>query len=463
MIDGSKIIFLLFTLAFNLFLYLGFSKKALFFDTFLSIYLWLGFWFKYVYKLLFSSVPYGWDLHTTGNFDFTIQSFDNVLTISTIAIFGFIFSILIRRKFFNFEYTHYSIPQYKNLFYIYKNNRVLVLSLLIIFILYITSTNFLFGFYQKGLVNFFELNFLTHGFYKWLLLFGLTSLVITTIHFELFHKKNNFYIPIFLLIFEGFLSNLSLLSRYLVLSLSVVFFGLYKHIKIFHAHISLRLIILCIFLIFSFSMLNIFLVNNYRYTIYHEDNRSTKIADRVGKIVDNSSNPDLEITFLDKIKPLLVNRWVGMEAVMAVSSYDLLGWNLFLQSTKDNKQKYNVSFYDDTFINSPYSDRDKDKYNFNTSPGIIAFLFYSGSYLFLFFGTFIIGKFGSLFEIYLYKYGGKNIILSALFANLLAYRWASFGYAPHQTYLLVGTIILNIAIFYYADKFSTLFIKKNKF
>jgi len=43
-----------------------------------------------------------------------------------------------------------------------------------------------------------------------------------------------------------------------------------------------------------------------------------------------------------------------------------------------------------------------------------------------------------------------------LLAQVVAYRFASFGYVPAQSYLLFGTLIFNVVIIYMVDKFLTL-------
>jgi len=44
------------------------------------------------------------------------------------------------------------------------------------------------------------------------------------------------------------------------------------------------------------------------------------------------------------------------------------------------------------------------------------------------------------------------MILCALIAQVVAFRYASFGYVPAQSYLLFGSIFLNVILLYLADK-----------
>jgi len=54
-------------------------------------------------------------------------------------------------------------------------------------------------------------------------------------------------------------------------------------------------------------------------------------------------------------------------------------------------------------------------------------------------------------EIATCRFCGQNWILCSLFAQIIAFRYASFGYVPGQSYLLFGTLILNGLLIYTVD------------
>jgi uncharacterized membrane protein len=66
---------------------------------------------------------------------------------------------------------------------------------------------------------------------------------------------------------------------------------------------------------------------------------------------------------------------------------------------------------------------------------------------------FALGSFAAFVEFSVYKLGGMNVILCALLAQVVAFRFASFGYVPAQSYLLFGSLFLNIFIIYFAEHF----------
>jgi hypothetical protein len=150
--------------------------------------------------------------------------------------------------------------------------------------------------------------------------------------------------------------------------------------------------------------------------------------------------------------PLFIDRWVGIEGVLAVSSSQKTGWDLWRQAWGEIYSDHSTSFYDLNLIESPYLTADTTKNHYISLPGIVAFLFYPGSFSFLFSGMFLIGAIGAAIEFIAYKLGGRNLILCSLLGQVVAFRFASFGYAPNQTYLLFSSLFLNLIIIYAADK-----------
>ncbi|HWR26539.1 MAG TPA: hypothetical protein VN316_01545, partial [candidate division Zixibacteria bacterium] len=105
--------------------------------------------------------------------------------------------------------------------------------------------------------------------------------------------------------------------------------------------------------------------------------------------------------------------------------------------------------------------KDMSKHHFISLPGIVAFFYYPRSYPFLFISLFLLGFLAAGIEISVYKLGGANIILCALIAQVVAYRYAHFGYVPKQSYLLFGTIYLNILIIWLSNKILSFWNNKS--
>ena len=86
--NGEKYLYLFFTISFSIFFLDSFNKKKIkFFEFFLSIFLWLGFFFKYfICTKVINIFPEG-----VGSFNFSSDSFDEVMIISSIGVWGFFF------------------------------------------------------------------------------------------------------------------------------------------------------------------------------------------------------------------------------------------------------------------------------------------------------------------------------------------------------------------------------------
>ena len=151
---------------------------------------------------------------------------------------------------------------------------------------------------------------------------------------------------------------------------------------------------------------------------------------------------------------LLINRWVGIDGVMAVvSKKDLLNVAFLVSAFKERPKVDSPTFYELTFglesMNS-YTNENKlyENVKGNTLPGVVAFFYYSGSYLILFIIIFFICVLAAYLEFISFKLSSKNLIFSALIGQVIAFRFIHFGYLPHQSYLLFGTILLTIIFTY---------------
>ena len=92
--------------------------------------------------------------------------------------------------------------------------------------------------------------------------------------------------------------------------------------------------------------------------------------------------------FAALIQRLSVDRWVGLEGVMAVSSYPGKSNELLIRAAKERREMDNVDLYTGDVSQSGF--QDTSKYQFATLPGMFAFFYYSGSLLVVFFGAAIL-------------------------------------------------------------------------
>tara|TARA_R110002050_G_scaffold57423_3_gene128996 strand:+ start:135485 stop:136897 length:1413 start_codon:yes stop_codon:yes gene_type:complete len=434
--SGNGYVYILFTITSNALLYLGFRKNAIFFDTFIGLFLWLGFWLKLTIRVAFMDGRFH---EAVGSFNGSPEAFDRALLVTSSALLGFIVASIIRERFI-FNYPKNIIDDHQQgLFRFYKDHRKAILVGFVFLFVTVAISNVFLGIYQRGTIPSTILPYGLSGVYKWLLLFGLATFSAIILKFERVLTNKTSYLAVMLSLIESMVSNISLMSRGMILNVGSLMYGLIRDAKIHQINVKKRFLLSCTIIIVILFGSSVFAVNYIRASSFHDHN-----DDNNSRLIESATN-STKLMFLD--------RWVGIEGVMAVSSYHGQSWDLWKKAWQENFNVNDTSFYDNNIITSPYVTTDKLKHHFISLPGIVAFCFYPGSFIFLFVCMFILSIFAGLIEIITFKLGGYNIILTALLAQVIAFRFASFGYVPAQTYLLFGTIILNVVIIYLANKF----------
>jgi hypothetical protein len=462
---GNKILYSVFSIISNYLIFFAFRKKAIFFETFFSLLLWLGFWFKFTCTISFTS---GHFKEGVGLFDYSKTLFNESLFVSSIGLAAFIFSGHFREIFlFNYPSKIKKI-NFKNNFFSFGQKKIWLFFLILT--IFIGVTNFHFKIYQRGLLPIYELNFLISGSFKWLLLFGLSSISTILIFYEYNFFKKFFLTSSFLAIFETFISSFSMLSRGMIFNSLAIIFGIYKFSNRINKRNNFSFYFKSILFIFIFFYISVSSVNyirsNYFYVGKSSEFSINILKEKEKKLYEeNLYEENLSVNLKknnSEIFYLLINRWVGIDGVMSVvSKKDLLNLPFLFSAFKERAQPDMPTFYELTFELESMNSSNNNMYENvkgNTLPGIIAFSYYSGSYYILFSIIFFISVLASYIELIAFKLSSKNMIFSALIGQVIAFRFIHFGYLPHQSYLLFGTIILTILLIFMIN----IFLKANK-
>jgi hypothetical protein len=435
---GSKFLFFIFNLSsFGLFLF-AVKKNNSAFEFFTFFFFLLSFWLKFNCILYFESIQI-----TEGNFDLGITNYDNGIFIVIIVFAACMCASLIKEfiiKQFNKE-VKFKINS--SFIAFYKNCRIYFLFLLLGFLILVWFTNFYYKIYSKGLVNDHINPFITY-FYSWSLTYGLavlTSLFIY-IDFLIFNKSKIFILGIF----ESFFSNMSIYSRSFLLSFIAYLRGFLLLINIKKFKFLKLDVVKFIFMVLIIFLLSIYFANKLRSSHFYETHKPT-------------NQISLASTFTE-IYSLSVNRWVGIDALLAVSQSKNLSFNLFLSSWQEKKNLRKKSFYINNFFSRfEYSNFEKENLNIVITPGIVAFLYYSGSALFVFFSILILILACSSIEMLFFHFSLGNIILANIIGYALSVRFIHFGYIPSN----IINFLLSIFVTFFIIYFFTQIIKKNNF
>lgn len=424
---GNPLMFAAFCVLGNTVLLNGLRPSALFFDTFIGIFLWLGFFLKLSLRLAFFD---GRFVEPIGVFDGTGAAYDKALMVVIVAFLALLAASLARERVFRYPVADHGVAN-SALFRFYDTHRKTLLLGFAVLVAVVAASNAWLGIYQRGMATGIVLPWGMNGMYKWLLQFGLASASALIVRFEI--ERNHGKLgptAVALPLVESFLCNISLLSRGMILNVGGLVAGTWRLLATIGRRPRLLPLTATALLFLSLFAVSIFAVNYIR-------------AEARNVAVKNSAEPVVQVA-KGMAKPLFIDRWVGMEGVLAVSSAPDLGWDLWNSAWNEKYDETRLSLYDTHFIESQYKDYvNKGNVHFVSLPGMVAFFFYPGSLSFLFCALLIAALAAALLEIGFYLYCGKNLVLCSLFAQVIAFRYASFGYVPAQSYLLLGTLMAN--------------------
>lgn len=436
---GNGGVYVLFSILLNVFLFFGLRPNSIFFDTFLGVFFWLGFWAKLSFNTVFSDGRFH---ESVGRFDYTGSAYDRALLVVSVGVAGLLAARLIRERFLYVSLSEFKAADFAGLRTVYGRYRHVLWAAFFLLILWIGVTNAYFGIYQRGSVPRTLLPFGLGGVYTWLLLFGASSISAVFLNFELQLRKTVSLWLVLLVLGETFLSNVSMLSRGMVLNAGALMLGTWLCARAYDIRLRARTVLFSGIAFVAFFVASIFVVDQLRMGFYEEQPIASETLEKFEVGANRARGIALDSLIL------FIDRWVGMEGAMAVSSYPDVGWELWRKAWDEPYSNRGTSLYDREIAQSGYSRMDLSNRHFVTIPGMLAFFYYPGSFAFLLVAMFGLGILGAAIEIGVYKWGGGNLILCSLLSFVVAYRVMHFGYAPGRSYLLFGALVLNVALIY---------------
>lgn len=441
--QGSVWVYLLFTALSTALLFFGFGRGAIFFDAFIGALLWIGFWLKFSVRVAFLD---GVFIVPVGSFEGTPQSWDQALLVASCAFAALLLVRFLRARLFCYP-QDLAQGAFPGLYALYLRFRWLVLAGFVVLVLFVGISNAWFGIYRRGMVPRTLLPFGLSGVYTWLLTFGLAAFAAVLLRFEFERNREQVWIVAMLALLEGFVSNVSLMSRGMILNAAALIYGGAALFRRVEAKLRAGLLLYVGGLFCALFVGSVLLVNSARVEVFFGYSNEV-------------SGEQKQAALNQYTAALFVDRWVGIEGVMSVIDKPELGGELFEQALAERFDPSVTSFYDKNFINSYHSNSGEDGRHFISLPGYVAFLFYPGSYLFLFVAVAAFSALAAGLEYLTYRFAGRNLVLCALIAQVVAYRFTSFGYVPMQSYKLFGTIALTILMLYVADKLCGLVFRR---
>lgn len=449
-LEVNVIYLTLFYLSSFLLIHIAFNNKTIFFEKLLSLFIWLGFPFKLA--IPYVALTFGFDLklfpEVSSNIFFSSNTYNDAIIFSLYGILGFIFAIIIRKKYIFFYPVNLEVIE-NNLKFFYEKFRIKILITFILLFFLINFLNLYFEIYQKGVSSYFSQKYLILVF-KWLLLMGLSSFACFFVYYDLIQKqKYKLSSVIFLL--ESFFANATILSRAFIFNaclLLLIFFNEFKNIF----RLSLTTIISLFLLIVVLFFFNINLTSKLRNCVsgYKDIYKIEKIFfSKKCLNNDKKKNEEKNVTpTIKKISSLVIARWVGIDSMMAIMNKKQdLNINYYLFFIKEKKQQNNISYYEKFFFDKEKSKKNVLNTNHVILPGFISYQSITGSKIFVLISCFLMGIIGALVEKFSYRYSYNNFVLSALISYLLVFRIIHFGYLPLNSLIYFLVIIFTFLQF----------------
>jgi hypothetical protein len=406
----------------------GFRWGSLFMDTFLGIFLWLGFWLKFSVRIAFLDGAF-WE--PVGTFDGSGAAVDKALIVASAGFLTIFFCSLFRGRFFRYPKATGIVGDDKT-YRFYCNNRRVVLGIFVALVTAVAVCNAHYGIYQRGMQAQAQLPYGLDGIFKWLLQFGFASVAAFIVRYEITRQRCVSPTAVAVPFFETFTSNVSLLSRGMILNILALTIGCWRLLSSMQLKVKgTRLLAIALVFLPLFAA-SVFIVNYLR-----NDAIETADMEAVTQVRRMST-------------PLFLDRWVGIEGVLAVSSSPKLGMDIWKAAWSEKYEEGKLTLYDREFIESPYKPMivERQRHHYISLPGAIAFFYYPGSMWIMIASVVVFVSIGAAIEIAAFLAGDRNLLFCAVIGQVIAFRFASFGYVPAQSYLLLGALAANILLIY---------------
>jgi hypothetical protein len=429
--SGSWLAYTIFSLVFLAMLVSGFYRQISYGYLFLVVMLWLGFWLKLTVHLLVD-YPFG---EPIGFFVGTPSAWDEVLWISTIGSMG----VGVARLLYGLAGQPPSMLS-QNVFKVpawYPATRRWIWGGAVFACVGLAIINASLGIQQSGLVSNVILLWPFNAIVYWLLASGLSFGIATLLWWDMSLKRNISFVVYFALL-EAYTSTISLLSRVIyIFHVVPLFLALYKNRNVVQGWSRKNTIVVSLTFIVLLATSNP-LVNTLR-SYYYFDVIPALAFEEPGLATGLA-------TGLAGLAKFAVDRWIGVEGVMAVSAYPNKEVGLFVRALAERGEIGKSTIYQE-ICKSHYRFMDMNKFQFASLPGATGFLYFTG-YLWVVALGMVVLVLAVL---------TSNPLLSALWGVTAASSVAQMGIAPRGLLIYFFEMSCGIATIWFIQ--SELFSK----
>ena len=434
--SGSKPIYVLFSIVFLIMLVSGFYRRVSYSYLFLVIFLWLGFWLKLTVHTI---LGYHY-IEPIGSFNGTAAAWNEVLWVAIVASIG----VIVGRILYEFVRGRSTIVMRKDIFKApvwYLAIRKWLWIIIMVVTGGVVIFNAVYSIHQIGLVPRTILMWPLNSVIAWVLNIGLATGIATLLWWDISLKKN-ISLPIYAILIEGFLTSVSVLSRgaYIYHAIPQLF-ALYKNKKTLIGISLIKGIFIAVIFIglFIVSQSAVYTLRTYLYQNDHDFSAKMLLDEFVYQ---------MRGSVFGRISQLAVDRWIGLEGVMAVQSYSKKGNVFFLDGIKEKREIEKVALYEEV-SKSNYRE-DSSTFQFGSLPGAAAFLYYSGSLWVVMLGMGVFSLLILLIE-WVVNILTANPLLCSLIGFGVAGNVAQFGVTPRQDIPYYFMIFCSVLLIWFVQ------------
>jgi hypothetical protein len=426
--EGSKLLYAVFSLVSTGLMISGLFRSISYSYLFLSLFLWLGLWFKLTANyLLFGFFPFS---EPVGNFDGGSQAWDLVLTVATIACAGALAGRWICGMYWREKCTQWSWGQGPKW---YPSVRKFAWCSVVAAVLMTAIINMMFGIHQVGISPHTIFIWPANALIAWFLNIGAALLISVLICWD-FGLYGRIGLQVYAILGEAFFSTISIFSRGLYLFHTIPpLIPLSSQRSIREEFFARHKIFIYATIFISLFITSIASVSILRDKFYIESKASLSGAynadiKKPSEVVVLKAK-EVQSFRLYLAYQLLIGRWIGIEGLMSITSYEGNDIPLLLDMLKEKRAIGVVTAYQ-IVSKSGYQAADP-KFQFASMPGIVGFLYYAGSLwlVFLAMTLLVVLMVASEHVILMLT---LNPIFCSIYGMMLANFIAQFGVTPGQ-------------------------------
>ncbi|MDO9132640.1 hypothetical protein [Hydrogenophaga sp.] len=347
---GSFASYALLSLAFNWLFFDAILKQHSAGYLFLAAVMWIGFWLKFSVNTIFSTV---W-MEPIGTFDFSVQQVDHVAVVASIGALGALLAgALFNKLSKKSQYSHLKAHSFDSRYY-------WIAGLLAVAIM--STLNEVYqivqAFRPSPVLN---LPFRLQGLITWYFGGGWSILLMIPFYRSFCAQKD--VQAVFLLVFAGVIVSTTVFSRgVLVFQALIILLPLLVY-RDFLPKPSANKLTKYLLIIFFGVCVSVIAAMERRSNFFESvaPERATSLSSSTWFY----------------IAKLPIDRWIGLEALMAVTAYEGKSLDFFFERLSEKRVPGQVDFYTHKIALNPTTDT--NTVNYSTPPGFIAFSYFSGS------------------------------------------------------------------------------------